>query len=287
MSLLFASRPDVDDDALLPLVLLLGGRRAVALTGAGVSTESGIPDYRGLAAPRRARRPLRWREFAGDEEARRRYWARAVIGWPRIRDAAPNPAHLALAALEERGYLRGVVTQNVDRLHHKAGSARVVELHGSLFDASCVSCGARLPREELQARVLDDNPAWHALDATALPDGDAELAGDVIASFRPPSCARCRGPLRPDVVFFGEHVPSERVDAALRLVDEAEALLVVGSSLAVHSGLRFVRRAASRGAPVAIVNLGETLGDRLATARVEGRAGDVLPRLARALGALT
>lgn len=284
---LFATPPDVADEALWPLVLLLEGRRCVVLTGAGVSTESGIPDYRGAASPRRARRPMRWQEFADDEEARRRYWARAVLGWPQMQSAAPNPAHVALAALERAGSVRGVVTQNVDGLHHKAGSARVVELHGSLYEVVCLGCGARVSREALQARVLEDNPAWRQLRAEALPDGDAELSGALLASFRAPACLRCSGPLKPDVVFFGDQVPPSRVAMAGALVDEAEVLLVAGSSLAVHSGLRFVRRAAARRVPVVVINLGETLGDRLATVRVEGRAGDVLPRLARALGALS
>lgn len=284
MTALCSLWPDVDDDELLPLVLLLGSRRTAVLTGAGISTESGIPDYRGPLSPRRKRRPMRWQKFASDEEARRRYWARAVLGWPRIRDAEPNPAHLALAALEKKGLVAGVVTQNVDRLHHKAGSRGVLELHGSLFEARCLECGAEETREALQARVLEQNPRWKILNAEALPDGDAELSGSLLEGFRPPMCARCGGAMRPAVVFFGERTEPERVSEAFRLLDEADALLVVGSSLKVHSGLRLVERAAARGLPVAVVNLGETFGDRLATARVEGRAGDVLPRLARALG---
>lgn len=265
-----------------PLVHLLEGRRFVALTGAGCSTESGIPDYRGSGTRRRARDPVQYREFVGSREARRRYWARALVGWRRFAGKAPNPGHLALAGLERDGVLRGIVTQNVDRLHHAAGSRRVVELHGALHEVVCMRCQARYARRDVQAELEARNPGWTDRRAVLGPDGDADV--EDAASFRLVDCPRCGGDLEPDVVFFGESVPKPRVDAAWAIVDEADVLLVVGSSLAVYSGYRFVRGAAERGQPIAIVNLGETRGDRHAAVRIERAAGEALPALARALG---
>lgn len=267
-------------DALLTLVR---GRRIGVLTGAGISTESGIPDYRGPETRRRARNPIQWRQFVSDEEARRRYWARALLGWHRFSNKAPAAGHLALAELERVGIVTGVVTQNVDRLHHAAGSSRVVELHGSLHEVVCLSCGDLTPREAFQAELALRNPGWLDRSAEVAPDGDAEL--DDVAGFEVVPCVRCRGALKPHVVFFGEGVPKPRVDAAWSIVDEADVLLVVGSSLAVFSGYRFVRGAAKRGQPIAIVNLGETRGDVHANIRLDARAGDVLPALVDALRA--
>lgn len=266
------------------LVDLLRGRRVVALAGAGMSTESGIPDYRGPETARRARNPMQARQFFADPGARARYWARSVIGWPRIAQAAPNPAHRALAALEQAGVLGGVITQNVDGLHQAAGSRRVVELHGALARVRCLGCGAGELRASLQERLLAHNPGWDAHAAPLAPDGDADLEA-ALSAFRVPGCLACDGVLKPDVVFFGENVPQPVVDAAWAIFDEADALLVVGSSLTVFSGFRFVRRAAERGVPVAIVNLGPTRGDELAALRIDARLGDVLPRLAAAFGA--
>lgn len=259
------------------LVRLLAGRRVAVLTGAGCSTESGIPDYRGPETRRRARNPIQYKGFIGDPATRRRYWARAMVGWERFSRAEPNAAHRALAAMESAGLLTGLVTQNVDRLHHRAGSERVVELHGALAEVLCLSCGAISPRRELQRRLAEANPGWVARQAAMAPDGDAEV--DRTAGFRVVGCERCAGPLKPHVVFFGESVPRERVDAAWAIVDAADVLLVVGSSLAVYSGYRFVRGAAKRGQPVALVNLGETRADPHATVRVAARAGELLPRL--------
>jgi NAD-dependent protein deacetylase/lipoamidase sirtuin 4 len=283
-----ASVPGV---ALAPLVALLRGRRVVALTGAGCSTESGIPDYRGPDA--RPRRPMQYREFVGSEAARTRYWARATVGWPRMAAARPNAGHRALAALERVGALAGVITQNVDGLHHAAGSRRVVELHGALARVRCLACGAAAARAELHDRLAAAHP-WLAAAGPgmpggaggfdAAPDGDAELPAERVAGFRVPACA-CGGPWKPDVVFFGESVPRPVVDEAWALFDEGEVLVVAGSSLTVWSGYRFVRRAAERGVPVAIVNVGPTRGDGEAAVKVEGALGDVLPRLAAALGA--
>jgi NAD+-dependent protein deacetylase sirtuin 4 len=269
------------------LAALLRGRRVVALTGAGISTESGIPDYRGPTTRERARRPIQHAEFVRDAAARRRYWARSVIGWPRVASARPNAAHAALAAMEESGAVAGVVTQNVDRLHARAGSRQVIELHGALAEVACLDCGSREPRDSVQERLLGLNPGFAAVAThdRAAPDGDAELPAPLVDGFRVAGCADCAGVLKPDVVFFGGSVPRPVVAAAYALVEAAEALLVVGSSLAVYSGFRFVRRAAERAIPVAIVNLGPTRGDSLAALCWDERAGTALPPLAALLHA--
>ena len=271
--------------ALVELTELVQGRRIVALTGAGCSTESGIPDYRGPDTPPRARPPIQHREFVDRAEMRRRYWARSTLGWSRFSAARPNAAHAALAALERCGALKGVITQNVDGLHGAAGSRTVVELHGALGRVRCLACSALTTRDELQARLLDENPGW--LDRTRsvglAPDGDAELPDELVDGFAVAACEACRGTLMPDVVFFGGSVPRDTLDAAWALFDRAEVLLVVGSSLTVFSGYRFVRRAAERGVPVAILNRGPTRGDDHAALRVDARAGLALPALAHAL----
>jgi NAD-dependent SIR2 family protein deacetylase len=275
----------VGEDSIEPLVRLLAGRRIVALTGAGSSTESGIPDYRGEGTRRRARAPVEYRAFLTDPQARTRYWARSFVGWPRIARAEPNRAHRALAALERVGVLDAIVTQNVDGLHQRGGSTRVIELHGTLERVRCLTCGSVEPREAVQARLFTANADVAQRAGEILPDGDVELPEALIANFRVVACLACGGVLKPDVVFFGESVPRAIAEAAHARVREAEALLVVGTSLAVFSGYRFVRAAAERGIPIAIVNLGPTRGDSLATVRVEGRAGPVLAALARQLGA--
>ena len=266
------------------LIALLQGRRVVALTGAGCSTESGIPDYRGPGTRARARNPIQHRAFLADPAARARYWARSTIGWPRLSSAQANAAHRALAVLESEGPLVGVLTQNVDRLHRAAGSRRVIELHGALAEVRCLACSAIESRHALQERLLALNPGFAARAVEFAPDGDAELPPEVVHDFRVPSCRICGGTLKPDVVFFGDSVPATRVAAALALLEEAEALLVIGSSLAVFSGFRFVRRAVERSMPVAIINQGESRADELARLRIDARAGEVLPRLAAALG---
>jgi NAD-dependent SIR2 family protein deacetylase len=262
-------------DAVDRLAELLSGRRTFALIGAGCSTESGIPDYRGPETLARSRNPIQYRAFLDDPGARRRYWSRSFVGWPRIASAVPNPAHHALAELEQSGAIGGLVTQNVDGLHHKAGSRRIVELHGALRWVVCLGCGAEDDRDAVQARMADCNPSF-ASTGPAAPDGDADVDAE---GFVVPTCAACGGVLKPAVVFFGENVPRPRVDAAYDLLDDAGAVLVVGSSLTVFSGYRFVKRAAERGLPVAIVNLGPTRGDPLAALRVDDRAGAVLPAL--------
>lgn len=262
------------------LTALLGGRRWVALTGAGCSTESGIPDYRGPGTRERARNPVQYRAFLDDPGARQRYWARSMLGWPRFSAARPNAGHAALAQLERGAGLAGIITQNVDGLHHAAGSRRVIELHGALADVRCLGCGAIEPRAELQERLALLNPGWE-MDAELAPDGDVEWGA--VDGFRVADCIACHGVLKPRVVFFGENVPRETVDAAFALLEEGEALLVAGSSLTVYSGFRFVRRAAERGTPVAILNLGPTRGDPLARLKIDALAGRVLPALAAAI----
>lgn len=255
----------------------------MALTGAGCSTESGIPDYRGAGRPERTRTPIQHDAFMRRPEVRQRYWARATVGWARFSRARPNAAHQALAALEEAGVLAGVITQNVDRLHQQAGSRRVVELHGALADVRCLDCGEGEARAELQDRLLAVNPGWLDRAGAVAPDGDADLPAGEVATFEVVGCRRCGGTLKPDVVFFGGTVPDRTLTDAWQLFDEGAVLLVVGSSLAVYSGFRFVRRASERGVPVAVVNLGPTRADELAQARVEQRAGEVLPWVAQRL----
>ena len=267
------------------LAELVRGRRIVALTGAGCSTESGIPDYRGPDTPPRTRPPIQHREFVDRAERRQRYWARSMLGWPRLAGARPNDAHRALVELEAAGAIAGLITQNVDGLHHTAGSQTVVELHGGIARVRCLACDVVTPRAELQDRLADANPRWaervHAIDIA--PDGDADLPDDLVADFAVVPCASCSGVLMPDVVFFGGSVPRATLDAAWSAFDLAEVLLVIGSSLTVFSGYRFVRRAAERKVPVAILNRGPTRGDEHAELRIDARAGQALPELARAL----
>jgi len=265
------------------LAPLLRGKRFVVLTGAGISTESGIPDYRGPGTRRRARHPIRFQEYVASSEGRARYWARSMLGWERFSRARPNAGHLALAALEQDGHVSGIVTQNVDRLHHAAGSVRVVELHGALAEVQCLDCGAMEPRARLQERLAALNPSLLSSEAALAPDGDADLPEARLAGFEVAGCGACGGTLKPHVVFFGESVARHVVEQAYALVEGSDALLVVGSSLAVFSGFRFVKRAHELGMPIAIANLGETRGDALATLRIDERAGAVLPALSELL----
>ena len=244
-------------------------RRLFVLTGAGCSTGSGIPDYRDAEGQWKRAQPMTFQAFMGDEKARRRYWARSLVGWERIRRAQPNDAHRALAQLEAMGRIRLVLTQNVDRLHQAAGSARVIDLHGRIDLVRCMDCDRRSPRGEMQHELGRLNADWLDLEATEAPDGDADLDGADFASFVVPPCRRCGGVLKPDVVFFGENVPRDRIDEAERDLDEADAMLVVGSSLMVYSGFRFVQRAAGAGKPVAAINLGRTRADALLTLKAE------------------
>jgi NAD-dependent SIR2 family protein deacetylase len=249
----------------------------VVLTGAGVSTDSGIPDYRGPGAPRRM--PMNLSEFVSGPDAQRRYWARSHLGWQRLSGAQPNAGHHALATMERQGRVSAVITQNVDGLHQHAGSRAVVDLHGRIADVVCLSCRERSSRLALHRRLAALNPGFGAdLDVQAAPDGDAHL--ERVDGFRLAGCRRCGGPLKPDVVFFGENVPRDRVDRCYALVDRARALLVAGSSLAVLSGLRFVRHAHRAGTPVVILNRGRTRGDELATVKLDTGCSETLSTLA-------
>jgi len=265
--------PDASGDALQRWIA--GHRRVFALTGAGCSTASGIPDYRDEQGEWKRRPPVMIQAFRSDEAVYQRYWARAYAGWPRFSAAGPGAAHAAFAAWEAAGTLSMLVTQNVDGLHRRAGSTAVIDLHGRLDDVVCLGCGDRTTRTALQTTMTDANPAWQATPVAA-PDGDADIDPAVIASFVAPRCARCGGLLKPDVVFFGENVPGERYEAAKAALAQADALLVAGSSLMVYSGFRFVRLAHEAGLPIAIVNRGRTRGDDLAALKVEGDVGTVL-----------
>jgi NAD-dependent SIR2 family protein deacetylase len=255
------------------------------LSGAGLSTESGIPDYRGPTGLARRATPMTYQTFTGSAAARRRYWARSHIGWRHIARAAPNDGHLAVAELSRRGLLTGIITQNVDGLHQAAGASGVTELHGSLHQVICLSCGQRTSRTELGRRLEAANPGWDAKAAASInPDGDAVLDDEAAASFLVAGCALCQGVLKPDVVFFGENVPPPRVQACYTLVENASALVVLGSSLTVMSGLRYVRHAAKLGRPVVIVNQGATRGDPYATATLDAPLGQTLSALVSSLG---
>jgi len=265
------------------------GGGVVVLSGAGISTDSGIPDYRGPDGALRRHSPMTFQEFTAGPAGPRRHWARSFVGWRHVAAAAPNAAHRAVAALEEAGFVDGVVTQNVDGLHQAAGSRAVVELHGSLDVVVCLACGDRSDRWELDDRLRARNPAFARLAAAAIaagevnPDGDVALPEEAVARFRVVGCRACGGDLKPDVVFFGEGVPRERVRRCEAMVDAARLLLVAGSSLTVMSGHRFVLRAAARGIPVAIVNRGPTRGDEHAAIRLDRPLGEVLPGLAARL----
>jgi NAD-dependent SIR2 family protein deacetylase len=261
-------------DALADLV---GDGGVVVLSGAGISTESGIPDYRGPTGVARRATPMSLQAFTGSRAARQRYWARSHLGWGLIRAAAPNDGHHAVATLQERGLLAGIVTQNVDGLHQAAGSRDVLELHGNLERVVCLDCGDVSWRSELDRQLRAANLGWRAHATAVNPDGDVELAD--VSGFRVVDCVECGGVLKPDVVFFGETVPRDRVQEAFALVESAGSLLVLGSSLTVMSGYRFVLRAAKVGVPVAIVNDGTTRGDAQAMLKVERRLGEVLPAL--------
>jgi NAD-dependent SIR2 family protein deacetylase len=243
--------------------------RLFILTGAGCSTPSGIPDYRDAEGQWKRAQPVTYQAFMGEEKTRRRYWARSLVGWRLIRQAAPNDAHRALAKLEAAGRSELLLTQNVDRLHQAAGSERVIDLHGRIDLVRCMDCGRRSPRVELQDELGRLNPDWLELDATEAPDGDADLEGADFSSFAIPPCRQCGGVLKPDVVFFGQNVPRDRVNAAFGHLDKSEAMLIVGSSLMVYSGFRFAERAASLGIPLAAVNLGRTRADALLAFKAE------------------
>ncbi len=259
-------------------------RRLLVLTGAGCSTESGIPDYRDANGDWKVSAPVTYQAFLHDEATRRRYWARSLIGWRVIGQARPGLAHHALARLEAVGRVERLLTQNVDGLHSAAGSRRVIDLHGRIDTVRCMDCGARLPRAQLQQTLQRLNPDWSGLQARSAPDGDANLEVLDFSAFNVPACPHCGdGLLKPDVVFFGESVPRERVSEALGALARADAVLVGGSSLMVYSGFRFVQAAVAAGKPVAAVNLGRTRADELLTLKLERPVGETLDSLASAL----
>lgn len=269
-------------DAFERAVEALAGRRIAVLTGAGVSTDSGIPDYRGQGAP--ARTPMTVQQFLTDEGSRRRYWVGSHLGWRRFDAARPNAGHAALARLEHSGVASGVITQNVDGLHVRAGNRRVVELHGTMRRIGCLQCGQIFDRRDLAARIEADNP-WLA-GTTDLPLGpDGDVAPEAVGDFAIPACSVCGGTLKPDVVFFGEFIPAEKFREAEQLVRGADALLVAGSSLVVNSGIRLVERARRRKLPVVIVNRGETRADARASVKVDAGTSEILTRLAATLPA--
>ena len=252
---------------------LLSGKQVLALTGAGISTDSGIPDYRG--AGRVPRHPLTFDDFMGSKQNQARYWARSYVGWNRIERAQPNAGHLALATAEQRGRVFSVITQNVDGLHQKAGSHKVLELHGRLDRVLCTGCGDILSRPEMDARISQLNPEVNRFqDVEFTPDGDAEV--EVGKNFRVPDCGFCGAHYKPDVVFFGEQVPLSRVETAEGLLNQAEALLIAGTSLTVNSGLRLVKRAQKRGIPIVIVNQGETKADLIANVKLSASTSNLL-----------
>ena len=265
---------------------MLAGRRVAVLTGAGMSTDSGIPDYRGPDSP--PSNPMTIRQFTSDPVFRQRYWARNHVGWRHMNDTQPNAGHRAVAALERHGVVNGVITQNVDLLHTKAGSRDVINLHGTYAQVICLSCGHSMSRAALAKELDVLNPGFtervEAVGGLAVaPDADAVV--EDTAAFRYLDCASCGGMLKPDIVYFGESVPKDVVRQAFSLVEDAEALLVAGSSLTVFSGYRFVRHAAARGIPVAIVNRGPTRGDDLATVKVDGGCSELLTLLSEELAA--
>jgi NAD-dependent SIR2 family protein deacetylase len=251
-------------------------RRIFVLTGAGCSTASGIPDYRDHAGGWKRRPPVTLQAFLGDATTRSRYWARSLVGWRRFRQALPNDAHAALAGLEASGRVETLLTQNVDGLHQVAGSRNVIDLHGRLDRVRCLGCERRQPREDFQRELERRNPQWCAFDALDAPDGDAELENLDFARFQVPDCPACGDLMKPDVVFFGENVPRERAERAECDLKAADAMLVVGSSLMVYSGYRFVRAAARAGKAIAAVNLGRTRADELFALKIEGDCSGVL-----------
>lgn len=268
-------------DSLQPLIDFVAQHpRLLVITGAGCSTATGIPDYRDEHGAWKRREPMRYPVFVGDTLARQRYWARSMLGWRTMAGAQPTAAHHALAQLECAGSIKLLVTQNVDGLHQAAGSSKVLDLHGRIDTVCCLGCGTRSPRRALQEVLMARNPAWLALDAHSLPDGDANLEDLNFATFDVPACPHRGGVLKPDVVFFGESVPRERVAAVREALAQADAVLVAGSSLMVYSGYRFVEEAVKAGKPVAAVNRGRTRADSLLTLKAETEVGRALEDLA-------
>ncbi len=278
-----ANRPASSVNA-TDLARIVADRRVCVLTGAGISTDSGIPDYRGPNGSLTRRSPIKYQDFLRSADHRRRYWARSCLGWPFMRERQPNVSHHIVANLQARGVFGPLITQNVDGLHHAAGSDPIIELHGSLDTTVCMDCDNRVARAEIQDEMLRRNPGWLDQAIAVAPDGDAELDERFIERFHVPTCRRCSGPIKPDVVLFGESVPRDRVARAFGWVDQAEVLLVLGSSLTVYSGYRFAEHASRTGKTVALVNIGSNRADRIASVKVDAPLADVLIDLSTTLG---
>lgn len=271
---------DLHREPLDQLQAYLAGRRFLVLTGAGISTPSGIPDYRDSDGVRRGRQPMMYQEFLAQAEARRRYWARAMLGWPRVRQARPNAAHEALAELQARQRISGLITQNVDTLHDQAGSQDVIELHGSLHRVLCLDCGQRSQRQQIQQLMETENPYLAGVDAVQAPDGDTLLDPAFEARFQVPRCPHCDGErLKPDVVFFGENVAPLTATRAVQAVEQADGLLVVGSSLMAYSAFRLCRTIKDQGKPLLAINRGKTRADELLDLKLEQPCEQLLPLL--------
>lgn len=274
------SHVDSHVDALARLhALVRENPRLLLLTGAGISTDSGIPGYRDADGQWRGNKPIQYKDFLASQATRQRYWARSMAGWPLMSRAQPNAAHVAVAALQRAGHVERLVTQNVDGLHQRAGSADVIELHGSIGSVICLECGMVHPRAEVQAQLASENPDFVHSTAAPSADGDAHVEREDFDALRLPQCARCGGMLKPDVVFFGESVPRERVNAVYEALQTADAMLVIGSSLMVYSGYRFCVEAARLGKPLAAINLGHTRADPLLTLKVETPCATALTAL--------
>lgn len=257
-------------------------KRLLVVTGAGISTESGIPDYRsegvGLYA-RSKNRPVQYQDFIRKADIRQRYWARNFVGWPVFSSVLPNKSHNILSSLENKGKVHWLVTQNVDALHIKAGSQNLTELHGSAHRVHCLSCDNRLPRTQLQEIIKRENPMWHSESIEMAPDGDVQLTEEQIKGFKVPSCDKCGGILKPEIIFFGDNVPRPTVDFVFGKVKECDRLLVLGSSLEVYSGYRFVNAAHEQKKPIAIVNIGKTRADKLSTIKISAKCSDILDNI--------
>ncbi|CRM87028.1 NAD-dependent protein deacetylase [Pseudomonas sp. 22 E 5] len=272
------------EDHLDTLYRAMADRRFLVLTGAGISTSSGIPDYRDSEGVRRGKAPMMYQEFLATPQARRRYWARAMLGWPRVRIAQPNKSHLALATLQQRERISGLITQNVDTLHDQAGSHDVIELHGSLHRVLCLDCQLRSQRDAIQRQMEIDNPYLAQVHAVQAPDGDTLLDPALEEHFQVPRCPHCDGErLKPDVVFFGENVAPATAARAMAAVEHAEGLLVVGSSLMAYSAFRLCKAVVEQGKPVIAINLGKTRGDDLLQVKIEAECERLLPLLAERL----
>ncbi|XP_004928926.1 NAD-dependent protein deacylase Sirt4 [Bombyx mori] len=265
---------------------LTNHNKILILTGAGISTESGIPDYRsedvGLYA-RSNHKPIQYQEFVKYPKVRQRYWARNYIGWPRFSCVQPNVTHLCIRELEKKGKVTSIVTQNVDRLHHKAGSEKVIELHGTSYLVQCLKCPYEIDRHELQEILTENNPDMESSFSMIRPDGDVELSREQVEKFRAPLCPKCEGPLKPDIVFFGDNVPKYRVEQVRKEVTSSDAVFVMGSSLTVYSSYRIILQARDEHKNIAILNIGPTRADDIVNIKVSTKCGDVLPELCKSL----